>query len=496
MSIRFFLALCASSVLATIAGLPNASASECKYEPVAQLPINYLGRTLGVKTDGTLNGKPAVLLPDTGSVTLLTRPGVENHGLMQLWKAGRLSGSGGMSQMFRVPVQGLSMGDLKVSGIGLMRMVDESSSRPDFDAVVGADFLLKMDVEIDLPGKQIRLFKPKNCDSAFLAYWDPRALRVPLLYVTPNKLPAIEVKLNGVSLRAMIDTGAYSSSVNASGLAKLGLSVESEGMIAAGSSSGFGNQRFKNRRYRFNSFAVGDHTVAHPEMRADSMENKDFDVLLGNDFMRAYRILLAPSQDMAYLSHLGGQPFFTTGVEDWVQREAEQGNHYAQFRLAMAEKSEVARDQSPWLQQALEAGNPLAQRYRAAILLKAGRTADALPLLEHAIEADQSDMPAQLQLFRARVTLGQTVQAQAGLSAALGSLDESRWPNPIASYYLGKVGLDKLIAEASAVKEQASARRCEAYSYASTLYAAQGDTHGAKELAPKRRSECGVKAAD
>ena len=59
-----------------------AQTTSCQFMQVAQVPLHYAGYGLGLTMTGAINGKPASMLPDTGSgVTYLTRTGIERHGL-------------------------------------------------------------------------------------------------------------------------------------------------------------------------------------------------------------------------------------------------------------------------------------------------------------------------------------------------------------------------------------------------------------------------------
>lgn len=327
---------------------------------------------------------------------------------------------------------------------------------------------------------------------ASLAYWDPNAVQVPLDAGRGGRLPTVEVQLDGVSYTALIDTGATNSSITLAALRKLSLSASSPGMRPAADSSGVGTALVRNYRYRFKRFALGRETIENPELIvSERTASSHFDLVLGLDFIRTHRILLAPSQDKAYFTYLGGQPFSTGGVEDWLVREAEQGNGYAQYRLAALKARDKNKEESAaWLAKAVEQSNAPALRQRAGELQRAGRTADALPLLERAIAQDPFDLMAQLHLFRARVQAGQGEQASNALAEVRQRLQDARWPAPLADYYLGKITLDKLLELAADERELARRRQCQAYGAIGQLMEARGDRASVGEWRAKIAAEC------
>ena len=96
-----------------------------------------------------------------------------------------------------VAIENLRIGQLTLSGAGSLRAIDETNPWADFDAFLGAEPLLQMDMELNLRNTQIKFCKATHCADQFLAYWEPDASSVPLRLAGYGKLPMIDVGVDG-----------------------------------------------------------------------------------------------------------------------------------------------------------------------------------------------------------------------------------------------------------------------------------------------------------
>ncbi len=94
---------------------------------------------------------------------------------------------------------------LKVPDFLLVPKIEGTTS---FGAVLGADFLFQADMELSLREQKATFYSPVDCQDKFLAVWNKNALSVPM--AEPNAegthLPLITVEVNGVPLRALINS--------------------------------------------------------------------------------------------------------------------------------------------------------------------------------------------------------------------------------------------------------------------------------------------------
>ncbi len=471
--------------------------AKCRYGMVGKLPLQYHGASMSVTMAGEINRTPAVMLLDTGATdTYLTRLGTDKRSLRMDPSTTVVTGVGGMSRVFRAPIRHLQIGPIKSEQYdGSLMAIDQMGKRPDFDIIVGTDFLMETDLEISLAEKTVKFFSPKNCEKTFLGYWDPNAVVVPMLFERDRKRPMMEVLLNGVKMKALIDTGATMSVVTRSAAARAGVTPTSAGVSKAGQTGGIGSRIINLHNARFKTFAVGDETINNPVLMLMDVERPGYDLILGTDFLRAHRVLFAVSQNSVYLSYIGGAPFNDANNSTWIENEAKAGNGYGQFLMAMggfrSGNEEGALAGREWLNKSVAGKNPLALHFLASEHASRGRTAESVAVYEQLIAIDSYDLTTQLELFEVRTMNGQADKAKAGLSAALAQFRWPRWPAPIAEYFLGKSTLDDLLRQARNESDLASRRECEVYRHARAYQSALGDAATAKTLAAKAKESCG-----
>ena len=483
-------------------GLAAASASSadqpaaCRYRLAGQLPLQYHGSSMSVTTQGQINRSPAVILVDTGaSSTFVTRLATDKR---SMWLDNTLSvvaGVGGTSRLYRAPIRHFQVGPIVSEQVnGSLLAIDEMGERPDFDAIVGVDFLMEMDLEIILADKQIKFYSPKNCEDTFLGYWDAKAVVVPMVPERGTRRPMIQVSLNGVKMTALIDTGASGSSVSRAAAERAGVTPASAGVRKAGQYAGIGSKRINVFNAAFKTFSVGEETINNPVLMIIEGERKGFEVILGTDFLRAHRVLLAGSQKAVYLSYTGGEPFDDGKAIAWIDKEAKSGNSYGQFRMAMesvdSDNAQAASAGRAWLSQSAAANNPLALHYLAREHARLNRAAESVTAYERLVALDTYDLTTQLELSAARTKNGQAGEAKSGLKAAIAQFRWPRWPAPIAEYYLGESKLDDVLRQARKDSDVAQRRECESYRHAHDLQDALGQVELATSLAAKAKLSC------
>lgn len=297
----------------TFAGAAQA-ADACRYVPVATLQLRGSGDIRQPTVDGAINGKPAVMLVDTGAwASMLVKDAVEKFGLTLDTTGKYVSGVGGASVMYQVRVADFSVGGAH-SGKAAMPVLGTLGGKPGFDAIAGADFLLQADLEISLAKKQVRLFRAKDCSDTYLAYWNQEAMEIPFGGTDTGHLnPRFMVEVNGVALEAMIETGATNSSLTRQAAERAGIRLDGPNVVKAGTSSGVGDVHPDVWVAEVDSFTLGSETIKHAHIgvrdAAPQGRRGIPDMLLGADFLRAHRVLIAMSQRRLYVSYEGGEVF-------------------------------------------------------------------------------------------------------------------------------------------------------------------------------------------
>lgn len=466
--------------------LPAAALAQdqaCQYVQLAKLPLHYTGPGLSITMDGVINGTPAVMLADTGSFdTLLTRTGTEKRGLRLRPTANRIHGVGGMSALYTTRLDSFAAGPAK-SSQGWVQVVGDTGSAPAFDAIVGAPYLLQADMELALADKEIRFFRPLGCDRSWLAYWSRDAVVIPFEMNQMSNRPVnppFTIEVNGQKMLAIIDSGADLTSIDAHAAERAGIRLDGPDVTRAGSSSGIGARRIDNWHARIATIKIGDEVIRDGEINLmDTRGRLNIDVLLGQDFLRAHRVLFAMSQKKIYVTYTGGDVFVRPkGIPAWVRKEADGGNPDAQMALASYYENGKAETKNAalaaeWLNKAAAQGHPQANLVLARALLQAGRHADAAARLKPALDQLPAERYGALLLYLARLGSGDKALGQRELGATFARSEDDAWPKPIADYYLGRTSAGELQAAARRNGERAAVQSCQATRYIDALQAAQ-----------------------
>jgi clan AA aspartic protease (TIGR02281 family) len=478
----------------------ETDATACHYTQVASLPLHYTGPSLAVTTEGSINGSPATMLVDTGAFdTALTSTAVARHKLA-LTETGRSAqGIGGSAKIYLTQIDELSAGPAK-SGRARPAVLTDFGNPPEFDAIIGAPFLLQTDMEISLATRELRFFRPSNCGDRFLAYWDPAAIEIPFEATRardPN--PRFTVLVNGKKMKAMIDTGAATTVIGLSAAKRAGLKLDTPGVTRQGESVGIGSARVAKWNTTFDTFQIGQETVKNAEIGVLDWDGS-VDILLGDDFLRAHRVLFAMSQRKVYISYVGGEPFGQRNtLEPWIVQEAEAGNSDAQLALAGMYSTGrlVAKDRvqgASWLEKAARGGNPQANIMVGRRLLLQGFPEEAATRLRSALDKLPSNRGPALWLYIARVRSKQPELAKSELAANFAGNADNAWPGPIADAYLGKMTEDALLKQAGANAATARAHTCQSLAAMSEWHHAHGNRERSAALTAQNKAQCGPAA--
>jgi hypothetical protein len=190
---------------------------------------------------------------------------------------------------------------------------------------LGEDFLSSFDVEFDLANGVVRLWQPKDCDGASLAYWTRDvAGEVAIEAVTDMRRKiAFAVHLNGKRVHAMLDSGASTSIVSkhdaeAVGATPAGTTIGSSAWARRPSRHGSASSitsRSATRTSRCRDSRFGH--LPGSDLRGDRQQNLEERVRGAAHAARrrlpaAHRTLVSHSQRKMYFTYVGG-PVFVTG---------------------------------------------------------------------------------------------------------------------------------------------------------------------------------------
>ncbi len=322
---RTLLALAAALGLA-MDGVAVAAKSDCKFFQIADLPVRVVKNKLIV--DGAINGQKIGIFIDTGTTTtMILRPATDRLGLERHELRGyRIFGIGGETKAEYALIDEFKIGQASRKGWKML-VAGEHDFGEEVAVLLGEDFFGQIDVEFDLAHGAVRLFQPKNCDGVSLAYWtteEPREVAIDAIYEAQPRI-LLTVQINGQPVKAMLDSGAGTSLLTKLDAARLGVTPETAGVVAADGGRGLGPKQVNFWVGPFDSVVIGNEIINHTQIpfgdmykdetytslgsRVAKNVEQDQPMLLGADFLRAHRVLVSLSQRKMYFTYLGGPVF-------------------------------------------------------------------------------------------------------------------------------------------------------------------------------------------
>lgn len=306
-----------SLLLAIQAGTAIAD-NACHYIEQADLAVTHAAHSRLGTIAGEINGKPVDMLLDTGAnETYILRTQAEELNLNPVRTELMVQGVGGNASVFVVKVKDFAIGGAHAKNLRFP--VVEGLEKSGMGGIVGDDFLMQYDIELNFSANRVKLFRAENCGDKDLAYWDPHAMAVPLELASDSHQPMVQVKINGVALWALVDTGAYGTTIDLDAVRRLGLSTDAPGVVTGGKAAGIGSEKRTMWNMTFDSFAIGDETIQHPRIAVMDTGfrtgRKSHEVILGRDFLNAHHVLLAQSQMRFYFSYTGGPVFLKDEID-------------------------------------------------------------------------------------------------------------------------------------------------------------------------------------
>jgi hypothetical protein len=284
-----------------------AESPRCRLVRIAEWPVRF-ERDLPV-VDGAINGRKINVLLDTGAyASLLMRSAADRLGLATRGTYESMTGFGGESEVTTTRLDELYIAGAVRNNVRVR--VGAERPIPGVDFILGDDFFRNADLEFDYAAGVVRLFQPKDCRDTPLAYWDRAALSVPM--EDDNKV-VIGIKVNGTDALALIDSGASSSVVHLAFAAKVGVTPQSAGVVAGGCMGGVGSNAVRQwiapfERLELQGEVIRDARIGIADFTPE-LARLTPEVILGTDFLRAHRVLVARSQRRVYFTPSGGPVF-------------------------------------------------------------------------------------------------------------------------------------------------------------------------------------------
>jgi predicted aspartyl protease len=307
----------AAGLASSTESLPRFSAAHCSMSPVGEVQMRMTREQAFVPLK--VNNSTVNLLLDTGDfVTALTPEAVSRLALPESSQPRlQMTGIGGGYQAPIVQAADVQYLDHHLQNLPFAVLPD-SEFRPEehTDGLFGANFLSAYEVELDFPAGKMRFFDGGAGCTSGAPSWTAGATR---LQATDAgyQLLLIPVKVNGVELNALIDTGSEDTSITQSAAAALGIDAAAMRGDREITEQGLGES--SERLHRFASISIGGATFQNPVLAVDDApsplqsavvaeamsalpaNHRTIDVILGANYLFKTRLFLAYKHGAVYI---------------------------------------------------------------------------------------------------------------------------------------------------------------------------------------------------
>lgn len=303
-------------------------AARCQLEELGKLPIIVQSQRPAVTTK--INGAKARFLLDTGALySTISQAAAAERGL-PVHAVPRYdflaAGIGGAGRARLVTVSHFSFLGVPLSHVQFL--VTHDHSQGGADGSLGQNLLHFSDVEYDFSRGVVEFIRPVGCDGRPLAYW---AVHTPystikLMHTGRVRSRIISyAKVNGHRLSVLFDTGATDSVLSLRVARRIGITTHSPGVKFLGRIRLIRRRPVEVWSAPIDAFQIGGEKVGHTHVLIANINirlrvgefhdvSRRAGLILGDDFFRSHRILVAYDQRRLYFTYNGGPMFDVTPV--------------------------------------------------------------------------------------------------------------------------------------------------------------------------------------
>lgn len=307
------LAMLATALALGACAMNGGAADHCDMAHITDLKLERHGQ--GFYTTVGINAKPVLMRVDTGSELNLIRArdaralGLTFRGFQTV----EIHGVGGLRSANYAEAHDVRLGEAHGSDLDLVA-VDEIPAPEPVAGILGMDFLYSYDIDLDFVGGRLRLYKALHgCSTpqavisgplyeVDLVQYETRSTTDPNFLPSRRLSPAIAVTVNGVKLRALVDTGADHTFMFRNSAARAGISQNQ--LAGAVTARGVGPRAIRGDVRIGAPVTIGDLTISNmPIVVGDQRSDSEtgVDVLLGNDFLTRVHVWISHSSNALIL---------------------------------------------------------------------------------------------------------------------------------------------------------------------------------------------------
>jgi predicted aspartyl protease len=289
-------------LLITLAGCDMAPEIDCDLLKVTQMPLQMQDHLLVVPVG--INGHWVRLIVDTGAErTTISQGTADRLGLPHDPRyVNRSVGIGGATTTTDVIIDRLVLGTVHfpVSRIAVGTFKLQTARGLDADGLLGADILLAFDMDIDVPGGQLTLYRSRICPHP-QPPWPVPAIEIAGVRDRKDRL-LLPFKLDNVPGMAILDTGAQGNILGVEMARRMGLTEQAMAGDPPVRQVGTGPGETIARLHRFKLLLIGPVAIEAPTL---TVLNTDFgvgDALISEEFLEGRRLWLSFRNRQVFIS--------------------------------------------------------------------------------------------------------------------------------------------------------------------------------------------------
>lgn len=296
---------------AVVAGLGGCAATprpatvtgggSCQIERVAELGARLAGGQLVVPVE--LDGQAAEFMVDTASgTTIVTPEAAQRLGLHRdPRRATLIHGAGGTAMSANAELERASLGGagFDVESIAVGPLPSPPSAH--VDGLLGADWLDRFEVELDIPQNRLGLWRATGCGPGF----DPMAgqphFALPVIR-PPSGHVLVPVRLDGVGMFAFLDSGAAATVVTTAAASAAGVPPAALTADPGGTALGADLHGVAYHLHRFAELKVGPERFRGANLAVGELRVPLAGVLLGADYLTHHRVWISQAVAMVFVA--------------------------------------------------------------------------------------------------------------------------------------------------------------------------------------------------
>jgi hypothetical protein len=259
------------------------------------IPILYpKGARLPV-VNGKVDGKDAVFLLDTGaSWTYLMPDALKKYSLFSVPSKSKASGVAGESLTSITRVNSFEFGYEKFDRPYFF-VLESLGFSPYFDVILGADYLYRHSLEIDIRNSKLRIFENGGCNINDLFVDKKDFFSVEMEAVNDDDpRPKFKLQIGKHTFFALIDTAATSSGMSLQVAKQIGLPISFDSNASVMSISGVGGKT-SAIPIAIASIEIGRHAIKQQGFMVTKVPPSNLpnetEILFGLDFLKNYTVI-------------------------------------------------------------------------------------------------------------------------------------------------------------------------------------------------------------